>query len=212
MSRTSGSCSTRPPQAGHDSIVALMLACTPSHSWQYQMGIRCPHQSCREIVQSWMFSSQLSYTPLKRSGTNASSPLRAASSAGSARGAICTNHCLLINGWITVSHRSQCPTLWVCDSTETSHPSASALATTPALASSIVIPSNSPACSLSVASRLRMFNAGRPVRWAMSKSFGSCAGVTLTAPVPNARSTWESATTGISRLLIGNRTCLPIKR
>ena len=43
--------------------------------------------------------------------------------------------------------------------------------------------------SLSVASASRMFISGRPVRCAMSKSFGSCAGVTFTAPVPNVRST-----------------------
>ncbi len=38
---------------------------------------------------------------------------------------------------------------------------------------------------------------GRSWRWPISKSFGSCAGVTLTAPVPNSGSTCASATTGM---------------
>ena len=44
-----------------------------------------------------------------------------------------------------------------------------------------------------------------------SKSFGSCAGVILTAPVPNSISTYSSPTTGISLSVSGNFNVLPIK-
>ena len=43
-----------------------------------------------------------------------------------------------------------------------------------------------------------------------SKSFGSCAGVILTTPVPNSISAWGSPTIGIGLLTIGNITFLPI--
>ena len=51
-----------------------------------------------------------------------------------------------------------------------------------------------------------MSTAGRSWRWAISQSLGSWAGVTLTAPVPNSRSTAASATIGISRSTSGRRT------
>ena len=44
---------------------------------------------------------------------------------------------------------------------------------------------------------------GRLCRCPISKSVGSCAGVTLTAPVPNAWSTASSATIGMRRSMIG---------
>ena len=37
-------------------------------SSQYHTGMRWPHQSCREMFQSRMFSSQCTYTPSQRSG------------------------------------------------------------------------------------------------------------------------------------------------
>ena len=49
---------------------------------------------------------------------------------------------------------------------------------------------------------------GRSCRWPISKSFGSWAGVTLTAPVPNSGSTWSSATTGIGA--VGERQLDPL--
>ena len=67
------------------------------------------------------------------------------------------------------------------------------------------------AFSLIVASALKMFMSGSPARCAMSKSIGSCAGVTFTAPVPNAGSIAASATIGISRPSNGCRTVLPIR-
>ena len=52
---------------------------------------------------------------------------------------------------------------------------------------------------------------GSLCRWPISKSFGSCAGVTFTAPVPNSRSTAASAMIGISRFISGSRTFLPTR-
>ena len=45
----------------------------------------------------------------------------------------------------------------------------------------------------------------------ISKSFGSCAGVTFTHPVPNSKSTYSSENIGISLFTIGNITVFPIK-
>ena len=53
-----------------------------SHSSQYHTGMRWPHQSCREMFQSRMFSSQLTYTASQRSGRMRIAPSRTASSAG----------------------------------------------------------------------------------------------------------------------------------
>src|SRR2546427_445536 len=50
--------------------------------------------------------------------------------------------------------------------------------------------------------------ARRSCRREISKSFGSCAGVTLTTPVPNFGSTASSAITRISRFRIGSTTRL----
>ena len=48
-------------------------------------------------------------------------------------------------------------------------------------------------------------------RCPISQSLGSCAGVTLTTPVPNSGSTYSSATTGMLRSAMGRRTCLPTR-
>ena len=49
-----------------------------------------------------------------------------------------------------------------------------------------------------------MVRLGRLWRWPMAKSLGSCAGVTLTAPVPNSGLAQSSATMGISRPVSGS--------
>ena len=59
VSSTSGSCSTGPPQAGQAASDSSTVTIVSPHCWQYQTGMRCPHQSWREMHQSWMFSSQL---------------------------------------------------------------------------------------------------------------------------------------------------------
>ena len=43
-----------------------------------------------------------------------------------------------------------------------------------------------------------------------SKSFGSCAGVILTTPLPKSFSTYSSAITGISLFVTGSNTVFPI--
>ena len=66
--------------------------------------MRWPHQSWREIVQSWMFSIQLKYVASQLCGRIWIVPLRTASMAGFASGSIFTNHCREIIGSMTVSH------------------------------------------------------------------------------------------------------------
>ncbi len=59
VSRTSVSCSRLVlPQWGQRSGSRRATVILP-HSWQYQAGIRCPHQIWREMHQSRMFSIQL---------------------------------------------------------------------------------------------------------------------------------------------------------
>ena len=72
-------------------------------------------------------------------------------------------------------------------------------------------PAYGPASSVIVPSSSMTVTIGRPWRWPISKSFGSWAGVTFTAPVPNAGSTNASAITGISRPTSGRRTRLPTR-
>ena len=57
MSSTSSSCRTGPSQCGHFVMSSrlTMMFCGGSHSSQYHTGMRCPHQSCREMFQSRMF-------------------------------------------------------------------------------------------------------------------------------------------------------------
>jgi hypothetical protein len=80
-----------PPHAAHSlrsSRARDELRADPALA-QYQTGMRWPHQSCREMFQSRMFSSQLTYTPSYRSGRMRSLPSRSASSALLRRAAPC---------------------------------------------------------------------------------------------------------------------------
>ena len=61
------------------------------------------------------------------------------------------------------------------------------------------------------ASSVNTFITSKLWRRPTSKSFGSCAGVILTAPVPNSFSTYSSATIGISLFIIGSTTVFPIR-
>ncbi len=103
MSSTSSSWVTAPPQ--EQRATSARLTIWRPQSSQYQTGIRCPHQSCREIHQSRMFSIQLAYSSPRRSGMKRSRPSRYAASAGSASGFIWTNHWSDSRGSITVSQR-----------------------------------------------------------------------------------------------------------
>ena len=57
VSSTSVSCSSAPPHAARASASPRDTIVSP-HAAQYQAGIRWPHQSCREMHQSWMFVIQ----------------------------------------------------------------------------------------------------------------------------------------------------------
>ena len=106
MSRTSGSCTKRvPPQVSHRSGALLPTTGTQPGAMrstsasrdslqpaQYQAGIWCPHQICRDTHQSLMFSIQAKYEFFHASGMMRVRPSRTASMAGSAKGLIFTNH------------------------------------------------------------------------------------------------------------------------
>ena len=82
-----------------------MTPCGGAHVEQYQTGTRWPHQICREMFQSRMLVIQCSYTPTHFSGRRRTRPVRTAASAGSANGAMRTNHWSLSRGSTTVSQR-----------------------------------------------------------------------------------------------------------
>src|SRR5258705_8192216 len=58
------------------------------HLAQYQTGMRCPHQSCREMHQSRMLCIQWKNVLVQPSGTNLVFPCSTASMAGLASGSI----------------------------------------------------------------------------------------------------------------------------
>jgi valyl-tRNA synthetase len=92
----------------------------------------------------------------------------------------------------------------------TIRPSSRSAATTAERASSRSSPANGPGAVITPRSSM-IVRLGRSCRRPISKSFGSCAGVTFTAPVPNAGSTCVSATMGISRPTSGSVTDLPTR-
>src|SRR5207302_6229037 len=114
VSRTSGSCSRfGDPHAAHFAGVSRATV-TCLFSLQYHAGMRCPHQSCRDMVQSRMFVIQLKYSVRRFSGTIRMSPLSTAAIAGSASGFILQNHCVERRGSTTVLLRSQSPIALAC--------------------------------------------------------------------------------------------------
>src|SRR5258708_39851856 len=69
VSRTSESCSRFvDPHVAHFAG-ASRATVTCLFSLQYHAGIRCPHQSCRDSVQSRIFLIQLKYSSRRLSGT-----------------------------------------------------------------------------------------------------------------------------------------------
>ena len=54
-----------------------------------------------------------------------------------------------------------------------------------------------------------MLICSRSWAWPIAKSLGSCAGVTLTKPVPKPASTCQSEKMGISRFTMGSMTLAP---
>src|ERR1700726_1995792 len=109
VSSTSGSCVSLPePHFVHFDGVsrATMIS---SQSPQYQAGIRCPHQSWREMHQSRILRIHSKYSVRRFSGTISMSPRSTAAIAGSASGFIFTNHCVEARGSIMVPQRSHVP-------------------------------------------------------------------------------------------------------
>ena len=105
MSNTSSSLRSAPPQSHvSGSSSETMIFPQPSAS-QYQAGMRCPHQSWREMFQSRISVSHFSYTLPQRSGMNRTLPSRCAFSAGSARPFMSTNHWSERRGSTTVPQR-----------------------------------------------------------------------------------------------------------
>ena len=128
-------------------------------------------------------------------------PSRTTSMAGLASGSIFTNHCSLSIGSTTSPERCERGRVILCFVTPRSRPSSSSLARTALRPCLIVRPWNSPQCSLSVPSRLKIVisSSGGSWRRPVAKSLGSCAGVTFTAPVPS------SMSTRIASVMIGTR-------
>ena len=109
VSRTSGSCSRFvDPHVAHFAG-ASRTTVTCLFSLQYHAGIRCPHQSCRDNVQSRIFLIQLKYSSRRFSGTISISLRSTAAMAGSAIGFILQNHCVDARGSTIVLLRSQSP-------------------------------------------------------------------------------------------------------
>ncbi len=109
MSSTSSSrTSSTEPHVPHASGVEVRTVTWPSG--QYQTGIWCPHQSCREMHQGRICSIQWKNVPAWDSGWKRTRPLRTASIAGAASSCISQNHWSEISGSMRSPLRSQWPT------------------------------------------------------------------------------------------------------
>ena len=115
VSRTSGSCSRLADRHVAHFAGVSRATVTCLFSPQYHAGMRCPHQSCRDSVQSRMLRIQLRYSVRRLSGTmwmQFSLPGSYSSTAliaGTARSFILQNHCVEMRGSTTVLLRSQRP-------------------------------------------------------------------------------------------------------
>ncbi|KKU37887.1 MAG: hypothetical protein UX52_C0015G0001 [Candidatus Amesbacteria bacterium GW2011_GWA1_46_35] len=107
MSKVSGSCTHPSPGLSIETVGdSLFLS-----SFLYHAGNWCPHQICRLIGQSRIFSIQLKYIFSYFWGIIFTLPSRTALIAGAASSFVFTNHCREISGSIIVPHRSQVLTL-----------------------------------------------------------------------------------------------------
>src|SRR5438552_18964465 len=93
------------PQWAHTFGVcrATVISLQPA---QCQAGMRCPHQSWREMHQSRIFSIQLKNVLFQLSGTKTMRPEFTASRTLAASGLVLTNHCVDTSGSTTVPQRS----------------------------------------------------------------------------------------------------------
>src|SRR5271168_5187360 len=92
VSSTSGSCSMRDEPHFTQAAGVSRATVISRQSAQCQAGMRCPHQSWREMHQSRMFSIQLKNVLFQLSGTNWMRPSLTAAIAFSASGLVFTNH------------------------------------------------------------------------------------------------------------------------
>ncbi|SKX96029.1 Uncharacterised protein [Mycobacteroides abscessus subsp. abscessus] len=117
-------------------------------------------------------------------------PSRTASPAAFASDSTATHHCIDSRGSIGSPVRSECPTLCRYGRTSfTMRPCAASASRILTRASKRSMPSNCVPVSAMRASSSMIVGIGRSCRAPTAKSFGSCAGVILTAPVPNSGST-----------------------
>ena len=124
VSKTSESCSrfVDPHVVHFAGISRATVMCL--FSLQYHAGMRCPHHSCRESVQSRILCIQFRYSWRRLSGTIWISPHSTAAIAGSASDFIVQNHCVEARGSTMVLLRSHNPIAFVCSVIFSSSPSA----------------------------------------------------------------------------------------
>ena len=163
------------------------------------------HQSC-------MLSTHANQRGSSSLGWTTTSPLRTASPAALASGPTLTNHCSDSRGSMGSNlPRWAWPTLCRCGFSATIRPCARSASLTAVRAANRSRPSNSVPLPAMCPVSSMIVGIGSWCRRPISKSLGSCAGVILSAPVPNAGSTCSSATTGIMRPTSGSSICLPMR-
>ena len=171
MSKMSGSCWSSLAGRPHPSH-----ACGPSGSddtvtcpsGQYQAGIRCPHQSCRDTFQSRMLVIQCSHVFSKRAGRIRVLPSRVAASAFAASGSVRMNHCVFRRGSITSLLRWQRPMTISWGFSPSRSPEARSCSTIRSRAAYRSRPVKGAPASLIVASSLRTVIIGSPCRLAVA--------------------------------------------
>ena len=145
-------------QLPHSSGSSTAAVWWPQSS-QYHTGMRCPHHSWRLMHQSRMFSSQLRYTRVKRSGTSLIRPSTTAAWALPAMESGCswdptlTNHCWVNSGSTTELHRWQRPTECWYSSVFSNNPKLSNSAATSSRAWNRSLPAYFPAASVKLPSK-----------------------------------------------------------
>mmetsp|Transcript_11473 Transcript_11473/g.29320 ORF Transcript_11473/g.29320 Transcript_11473/m.29320 type:complete len:290 (-) Transcript_11473:1105-1974(-) len=179
----------------------------PSMVMKYA-GMRWPHHSCREMHHSRIFSSQLYQIFLWCSGTIFNLPSRTASTAFAAMSVQSQNHCGIASGSMMSFDREQIGTTIGLSFLPRKRPRAVSFFSTATRASYRFIPENSPQPGLMSPVWSITVTNGRSCRLPHSQSFGSCAGVIFTAPVPKAMSTMVSAT--ITSFRFGMRGCVNV--
>mmetsp|Transcript_15180 Transcript_15180/g.43541 ORF Transcript_15180/g.43541 Transcript_15180/m.43541 type:complete len:211 (-) Transcript_15180:909-1541(-) len=172
--------------------------------------MRWPHQSCLETHQSRMFSSQAYHVLSCSAGMILSSPCRTASTARLAMPEQSTHHCGLSIGSMMSPVRWHTPSRILLSASPRCRPRRLSSASSSTRASKRIIPANMPQLSAILPSSVKTVISSSPCRRPQAKSFGSCAGVTLTAPVPKLMSTSTGSRMSlILRATNGWTSCLP---